>query len=172
MSIVISNASPLIGLCGIGSLSILEKLWGEIIIPDAVYKEVVLNAAGKPGADMIADACKRWIKVLSVNSKNEVDALQAILDEGESEVIALGQELRADLLLLDNREPRLFAGEVNLKVIGVVGIIKLAWQRALITKPIDELCKLKLNGFWIDDKIIERVKSDIENSKDLRRNKE
>jgi len=59
----------------------------------------------------------------------------------------------------------LFAREVKLKVIGVVGIIKLAWQKALITKPIDELYKLKLNGFWIDDKIIERIRSEVDSNR-------
>ncbi len=74
----------------------------------------------------------------------------------ENIVKALGQELNADILLLDNREPRLFARTVNLKVIGTVGIIKLAWQRNLVKEPLEDLHKLRLNGFWIDDKLIER----------------
>ena len=159
MSIVISNASPLIGLCGINKLHILKDLWGEIVISDAVYKEVVVTGAEKPGAKAVATACKDWIKIVSVKNKNEVEILQAVLDEGESEVIALGQELGADLLLLDNREPRLFARTVNLKVIGTVGIINMAWQNGLIEEPVKELYRLRLNGFWIDDKLIEQVKS-------------
>lgn len=39
MSIVISNASPLIGLCGINLLHLLKDLWSKIIIPEEVYKE-------------------------------------------------------------------------------------------------------------------------------------
>jgi len=41
MSVIISNASPLISLCSIDRLQILEKLWKEIVIPKAVYREVV-----------------------------------------------------------------------------------------------------------------------------------
>jgi len=37
MPVIISNASPLIGLAGIDLLYILKKFWSEIIIPDAVY---------------------------------------------------------------------------------------------------------------------------------------
>ena len=48
MNIVISNASPLIGLSSINCLHILKELWNEIIIPEAVYNEVVVNASGKP----------------------------------------------------------------------------------------------------------------------------
>ena len=80
MSTVISNASPLIGLCRIDLLHILKDLWGKLIIPDAVYKEVVLDGAGKHGADIISDVCKDWIKVVSVKNRQEVDVLQALLD--------------------------------------------------------------------------------------------
>ena len=96
-----------------------------------------------------------------MKNKNEVDALLAILDEGEAEVITLGQELKADILLLDNKEPRLFARTVNIKVMGTIGTIKLAWQRGLIKDPVKELNRLRLNGFWIDDRIIERFMDDI-----------
>lgn len=158
MNIVISNASPLISLCKIDLLHILKELWSEIIIPDAVYREAVEDGYGKPGANIIAVACKSWIKVLSVKNRNEVEALNAVLDEGESEVIALGQELKSDIILMDNREPRLFAKTVNLKVIGTIGIVNMGWQKGLIKDPGNELHKLKLNGFWIDDKLMERVK--------------
>jgi len=40
---IISNASPLIGLCSISLLHILKELWNEIIIPEAVYREVVIK---------------------------------------------------------------------------------------------------------------------------------
>ncbi len=60
----------------------------------------------------------------------------------ENVVKALGQELNADILLLDNREPRFFARTVNLKVIGTIGIIKLAWQRDLVKEPLKDLHNL------------------------------
>ncbi|MGB4645263.1 MAG: DUF3368 domain-containing protein [Dictyoglomaceae bacterium] len=65
------------------------------------------------------------------------------------------------IILLDNREPRIFAKSININVIGTVGIIRLAWERKLIKDPIEELYKLRTNGFWIDEKIIERFKVDI-----------
>ncbi len=39
---VISNASPLIALSQIERLNLLKEIWSEIIIPKAVYNEVVL----------------------------------------------------------------------------------------------------------------------------------
>lgn len=160
---IISNASPLIGLCSIGLLDILKELWDEIIIPRAVYKEVVINGDGKQGAAAIANACNQWIRVSSVKNKHVAEVLRTVLDEGESEVIALGQETKADLLLLDNREPRMFAGTISLKVIGTLGIIRLAWKKGLIRKPVEEIYKLRNNGFWISNSLIEQIKKEMEN---------
>ena len=161
MPVVISNSSPLIALSAIDQLHILKELWHEVVIPEAVYREVVTNGIGKPGADQTAAACGDWIKVVSVINRSEVEALQTILDEGEAGVIALGQEIKANLLLLDNREPRMFAKAVGLPVIGTVGIIKLAWQKGFIKRPTDELYKLRINGFWIDDELMAHLKNDM-----------
>ena len=46
--------------------------------------------------------------------------------------------------MLDNKEPRLFARTVNIKVMGTIGTIKLAWQRGLIKDPVKELNRLRL----------------------------
>jgi predicted nucleic acid-binding protein len=161
MSIVISDASPLIALSIINRLQILKSLWKNIVIPEAVYREVVVDGEGKTGADIISAACKDWIKIFAVENTREVEILKAVLDDGEAEVIALGQELKAKLLLLDNREPRLFASTANLNVIGTVGIIKLAWRKKLIEDPLSELQKLKLNGFWITETLISKIRDEI-----------
>lgn len=151
MSIVISNSSPLIALA---SIDLLKKLWEEILIPDAIYEEVVVRGQGKRGAKIIEDACNSWIKKTSIKNRSVVDVLLYKLDKGEAEVIALGQELGASLLIIDNREPRGFAKSINLKVIGTLGIIKLAWDKGYITNPINEIEKLLISGFWIDSKLI------------------
>lgn len=163
MPVIISNASPLIGLAGIEQLHILKKLWSEIVIPEAVYREVVIDGKGKPGASTIEEACKEWIKVVPVKNRAEVEVLQTVLDEGEAEAITLGQEIKAELLMLDNKEPRNFARTVTLKVIGTIGVIRLAWTKGLIKEPIHEINKLCFNGFWIDEKLIEQIKEDIKN---------
>jgi predicted nucleic acid-binding protein len=165
MSIIISNASPLISLCSINRIQILKSLWKGIIIPKAVYREVVEEGAGKTGADIISMACKDWIKVVIVQNTQEVEALKAVLDDGEAEVIALGQELNAKLLILDNREPRLFASAANLPIIGTLGVIKLAWRKGLIEDPAAELKKLRSEGFWIDDKLIGKVEKEVNDEK-------
>ena len=45
--IVVSNSGPLIALAKIGKLYILKELFGEVIIPKAVWDEVVVGDRGK-----------------------------------------------------------------------------------------------------------------------------
>jgi len=47
---VVSNASPLISLALAGQLDLLRQLYGELVIPESVWREVVLEGAGQPGA--------------------------------------------------------------------------------------------------------------------------
>ncbi|MCK6468136.1 MAG: DUF3368 domain-containing protein [Candidatus Brocadia sinica] len=51
---------------------------------------------------------------------------------------------------------------VNLKMIGTVGVIRFAWTKGLIKEPIHEINKLRMNGFWISEKIIKQFEKDIE----------
>jgi predicted nucleic acid-binding protein len=44
---VVSNASPLISLARIGKLDLLRQLYGELLIPKAVWHEVVIEAVGR-----------------------------------------------------------------------------------------------------------------------------
>ncbi|MBC7218325.1 MAG: hypothetical protein H5U36_09390 [Candidatus Caldatribacterium sp.] len=78
---VVSNASALINLARIGKLDLLHKLYGELIIPEAVWQEVVVEGAGQPGADEARRAS--WIKRCSVTNKRLVQALRQELDGGK-----------------------------------------------------------------------------------------
>ena len=51
-----SNASALINLARIGKLTLLRDLFGELIVPEAVGQEVVVEGAGLPGAVEVGSA--------------------------------------------------------------------------------------------------------------------
>ena len=38
--IVVSNTSPINNLAAIGQLSLLQQIYGQIVIPNAVYREL------------------------------------------------------------------------------------------------------------------------------------
>ncbi len=47
---VVCNASPLINLARIGQLALLPRIFGRILVPEAVWQEVVEDGQGQPGA--------------------------------------------------------------------------------------------------------------------------
>ena len=79
---IVSNASLLINLSRIEKLDLLHDLYNEIVIPEGVWQEVVVEGTGQPGADIIAAA--GWIKTHAVKNRDLVQALRQELDIGES----------------------------------------------------------------------------------------
>jgi predicted nucleic acid-binding protein len=170
MSKIISNASPLIGLSSIKELTLLRKLFSELVIPTAVYDEVVVEGKNEAGSQEVEQACGDWIKVLPVANKAEVDILLAVLDRGEAETIVLAQELNSELVLLDNREARIFAKKIGLNILGTVGVLQLAREKGFIKDLVKKLEALRNKGFWLSDLLIDEVRKRISgNSKSKKR---
>jgi len=122
--IVVSNSGPLIALAKIGKLYILKELFGEIIILKAVWNEVIVKGKGKPGAEDVEKA--EWIKVREVKDWLSVEVLKGEIEIGEAEAIVLAKELNADLLIMDEKIPRIIAESIGLKVIGSLAILYIA----------------------------------------------
>ena len=119
--IVVSDSSPLIHLSQIGRLSLLRELFGGLLIPPAVYREVVVEGRGRPGSREVKEAS--WIDVVEVRNEHLKRILQLLLDEGEAEAIVLALETSASLVLLDGLEARLQAKRLGLRVTGTLGIL-------------------------------------------------
>lgn len=51
---VVSNTTPLIGLSLVGRFELLKNLFGSILIPSAVYNELVVKGAGRVGMEKVA----------------------------------------------------------------------------------------------------------------------
>ena len=128
--IVVSNTSPLTNLAAIGQFDLIRHLYTQIHIPLGVWNE--LNAKGKrwPGCDEVADA--KWIEQHPIQNMALVKALQRDLDRGEAETIALALEMKATLVLLDEREGRRAARRLGLQVVGVVGLLLEAKAQGFI----------------------------------------
>ncbi|MDZ7845252.1 MAG: hypothetical protein U5K99_10680 [Anaerolineales bacterium] len=99
--IVVSDASPLVNLGRIGKLGLLHDLYGDIVVLEAVWREVVVEGKGRPGEETIG--ATDWVKVEEVRNRELVRSLTQQVDIGESEAIALAVESQADLLLMDEK---------------------------------------------------------------------
>ena len=152
---IICDAAVLIGLAKIGKLNLLEKLYRKIYIPWGVYNEVVIRGRGRPGAEEIDQA--KWVGRIKVKDRTAVNLLVSEFGQGESEVLVLGKELKADWLILDDARARTAAISAGYRVIGLAGILLLAKQRNLIEdiKPLfDELVD---KNFRLSDKIMQTI---------------
>jgi uncharacterized protein len=156
---VVSNASPLINLTRIGQLMLLPRIFGRLLIPDAVWQEVVVDGQGQAGAEEIRLA--GWIERKSVTNHLLVHSLRQELDPGEAEAIALAVEVNADWLLMDERLGRQTAQHFGLEHIGVVGILQAAKQRGDIAALRPLLTDLRdIAGFHISSVLWEQVLQD------------
>jgi len=140
----------------INKLNLLEQLYQNIIVPKEVWKELVIDGKGKPGADKIQKS--QWIHVNSIKNTDLFRSLKKDLDTGESAAITLAIEKRADIILLDEIEARNIADLFDLKKTGVIGIILLCKKFNIIPsiKPLLDDLRTKAN-FWINQNLYERV---------------
>ena len=133
--IVISDTTPLISLMKADCLDILQSIFGEVIIPEAVYDELTANTNYPREASMINGS--RYISKESVINYQSVDELMGKtgLDIGESEAIVMVKEKNADLLLIDEHRGRQTAKEMGIAVVGTVGLLLRAYDQKLMNAP-------------------------------------
>lgn len=150
---VVCNSSVLIALSGIGRLELLHHRFPEgVIIPGSVWREVVETGHGRAGPKKVSDA--GWIKRRQVQNFAIATALQTTLDQGEAEVIALGLEIGADLLLLDERSARGVAMRLEFPVVGTIGLLIWGKRQGFFASLANELALLEREGGFRLSKIV------------------
>jgi predicted nucleic acid-binding protein len=154
--IVVSNTTPVVKLAAIGHLDLLRQLYGTILIPPAVYHEIVVVGAGLPGAVEVQTLL--WFQRRPVTPSPLLTELRLDLDPGEAEAIALADEIKAGLILLDERRARRLARQRGLLHVGVLGMLIEAKHAGLIpaVKPLlDDL--IAIAGFWIGAPLYDQI---------------
>lgn len=153
---VVSGTSPIVNLAVIGHLHLLRDVFGSLTIPEAVYREIVVDGAGRPGAVDVEAA--GWISTRQVQSRQIARAFEAHVDVGEAEALALALECEADWLLLDERAARRLASSLSLRHTGLLGVLALSKERSLISavRPLMDALRREA-GFWISQPLYEHV---------------
>jgi len=127
--IVIADTTPLNYLVLIDQPNLLPRLYGRVFIPQAVYEELQAEGAPAPVRDWAAHH-PAWLEVRSPSIP--LGAGPGGLDPGEWEAIILALELKADLLILDDRDARIEASRRKITVIGTLRVLEDAAQLGLI----------------------------------------
>lgn len=151
--IVISDTTPIISLLKIGCLDILEKLFKNIIIPKAVYDELIVNTNFQYEINIIKECTFLDIKYVEENLSVLLLQRQLKLDLGESEAIVLANTINADLIIIDEHKARKIAKDIGLKVTGTLGILVEAKKQGLLTELKPLLDKLIKNNIRISKRL-------------------
>lgn len=133
---IISDATCIIALHRIGRLSILKSLYGTIMVPPAVMREIL-------------DIHEKWIKVEEIKNIDLVTSLLHMLDAGESEAIALAVEHPRSLLITDDRKARKMALSFRVRITGTLGVLALALRNGLVEDLKTVIEELEREGFYM-----------------------
>ncbi len=155
---VVCNSSPIINLINVNCLELLEKLYGKVQIPKAVFNELVIEGKNKKGvSDIINLTEKNVIIVREVDNIPFVKALNKDLDLGESEVIALAMQINAGLIIIDEVDARNVAQLYGLKITGFIGVLIKAKNRGYISSVKKYINRAMEEGFWINEKLYNKL---------------
>jgi predicted nucleic acid-binding protein len=152
--IVVADSGPLHYLILLDQTELLHRFYGQVIVPEAVLRELTSSKAPQPVKDWLS-APPSWLRVESV-SLSEIELVTSELDLGEREAIAIAHLLRADLLLMDELAGRAEARRLNLRVTGTLGILRAAAEKGLIDVP-EILARLGDTSFYVDGNLIGSV---------------
>lgn len=163
MALVISDSSVLIHLARIDRLDLLKTFFRKITLPPSVWREVVDEGRGRPGAFTIEKAQKDgWINVVEPQNKNIIQLLMQQLDAGEAQALALAIEHENSTLLIDEAEGRKIASIYHVHIIGTIGLLIRAFYENKINSFQAELDRLvNEGGFRISKNLYEKVRNQV-----------
>ena len=159
--IVISDTTPIVSLIKISRIDLLEKLFVEVCIPEAVFRELTTNTIFESEAEVVKNS--PFLKTIPVKNRKSLEILQAAsgLDDGESEAIILADELKSDILVIDERKGRKVAQKLGITITGTIGILIQAHDEKIIsTEDIKNyLEQLRNSNIRLSDSLIQEVLS-------------
>lgn len=145
---IVCDSSTIIALERINHLWLLEKLSEDILIPHAVSKEIKT----KRGINL--PAC---LRVQEAKNKLYIRQNRKDLHIGEVEAIALAKEVRADLVILDDRKARKLAEKEGLKVSGLLALIIMAKEKGIIKRVKPIVDDLKNHNFFVGENLYDEI---------------
>jgi len=151
---IVINASPLITLFRSGQADLLPQLFNRILVPEAVWQEVVAERG---------DAAALGLPAQSWPLREPVAVSPRVRDwnlgKGETAVLsrALAQPpLRA---VLDDMDARRCAQALGILMFGTGGLLVLAKRRGLLASVTDSLSRVRAAGLWLSDDIVALIKA-------------
>jgi predicted nucleic acid-binding protein len=152
--IVVCNSGPLIALAKVNLLRLLQELYGVVLIPNAVWREV------RSGGTLVEQErlqSAQGLQVISLTIQPD-PLLRNELGPGEAEVIALGRQEHAARLILDERKARRIAMLVfGLRIVGTGGLLLRARREGRIEAIRPVFAQMRQNGYYLGHNLVEGI---------------
>lgn len=145
--LVVSDTSPISYLILIEEAHLLRTLYGEVVVPEAVYRELTHPSA--PAAlQHWSRSIPPWLRVAASPPAGALRETASFLrlDIGEQEAIALAKAEAAGLLIIDEQAGRSVARDLGLAITGTIGLLGAA-VRAGHAASSDLVSKLRQTTF-------------------------
>ena len=150
--LIVADSSALIALATCQCLELLDKLFEEIIVPQGVFDEVIVE--GKAVAEKLRQYLQKKIGQINLTTA-VINA--GTLGRGELEGMVLYKQLQADYLIVDDKRARKIAKLNQIKITGSLGILLLAKQKGLISAVKPFLDQLRTSDIFINENLIVRT---------------
>lgn len=150
--IVIADTSPLSYLLLLEKIELLPRLYGRVVIPEAVHAELRSDKSPLTIKQWITNP-PTWFEVRKVKVPDNV---LTDLGVGEREAILLAEETKADLLLLDDWDARQEASKRHLIIAGTLRVLEDAASLNLINLPV-VVAKLRSTNFRVSEAMLEKL---------------
>jgi len=161
----VSDAGPLIWLGKYNNLNLLKRMYSEVLVPEAVYKETVTLGLEKgfKDAKIISRAVQDgWIKLCKpatkfVGTVKKVEAkFKVELGEVERQAIALSLEKNISTILTNDEDAYQVSKVLGLKPKGILYVLLESVKEKIINKTrAKKLFKQMLeDGFWLSPSIV------------------
>jgi len=131
MSRAVADATVLIYLARLGDLHMLDELFESIVVPDAVYEEVVHRGREEGYSDAIAveDAAESFLDIRSLEG-DTATRLRETTNLGAGEIAALALAANGDArCLTDDHAARRTAESLDINVGGTIYVFLRALRR-------------------------------------------
>ena len=151
---IVSDATAIITLINIDEFDLLKLFTKKIILTNIVFEEATIYEQTKKYLEYE----KNFIEIVEHEDEQMFNDFCLLLNAGEASSIILAMQKKLPLII-DEKKGRAFAKRMNIKVIGIIGIIKYLYTEEKISF---EQCntilkKLEHSDFRLSQKLIDLV---------------
>ena len=146
---IIGDSSALIALSVVNKLELLEQLYENLYVPQAVFDEV--TQVGRPQSDKLRRFLQSRVKRVDLN------LTKLGLGLGELEAITLYKKLDAEVLLIDDNRAKKYAMLNGVRVIGSLGVLIKAKEEGYIERVKPLVKEIMKSEVYISDKLMWKV---------------